>query len=113
MSFSVSFHVILLTIVGVYRSTYKLGVRVRARILTTVPDSTSQKFMLVGQVSRSDSKGNDGRYVVVFLDFAKTRSRKCGEADFETWYARSSTNDECLMGHKVRFLVTSLDEHAS
>ena len=85
-----------------YRKKYKLDVKVRARVLTTVPDSTSQKFILLGQVSKKDAKGNTGRYVVIHLDFANTRSRQCGEDDFEKWYARTSTNEECLMGHKVR-----------
>lgn len=85
----------------VYRKKYKLDVKVRARVLTTVPDSTSQKFILLGQVSRHDAKGNNGRYVVIHLDFANTRSRKCTEDDFDKWYARSNTNEKCLMGHRV------------
>ena len=64
----------------------------------TVPDSTSQKFMLIGQRSRRDA-GDDERWAVVHLDFAKTRSRKCETSDFETWYARKGSN-QCLMGHK-------------
>ncbi|CAL1713879.1 unnamed protein product [Somion occarium] len=79
---------------------YKLGLKVRARVLTTVPDSTSQKFVLLGQISKKDAKGNDGRCVVIHLDFAKTRQRQCTEDDMERWYARSATNEECLMGHK-------------
>ncbi|KAH8091728.1 Oligoxyloglucan reducing end-specific cellobiohydrolase [Cristinia sonorae] len=79
---------------------YKLDIKVRSKLLTTIQDSTSQKFLLVGQVSKHDAKGSDGRYVVVFLDFANTRSRKCGEVDFEKWYARTTTSEECLLGHK-------------
>ncbi|KAH9832479.1 Oligoxyloglucan reducing end-specific cellobiohydrolase [Rhodofomes roseus] len=78
--------------------TFNYGFTMRARILTTVSDSTSQKFVLVGQVSKRDMDGR-GRYAVVFLDFAPMRSRKCGDNDFERWYARSMTH-ECLMGHK-------------
>lgn len=80
---------------------YDLGLRLRARALTTVADSTSQKFLLIGQVSRKDQKGDIGRFVVVHLDFSATRTRKCTEKDFESWYARP-TNSQCLMGHKVR-----------
>lgn len=78
----------------------------RARALTTVPDSTSQKFMLIGQLARKDQTG-DGRYVVVFLDFAKMRPRQCMDADFEKWYARRGDGQEheCLMGHKVSVIV--------
>ncbi|RDB27786.1 Vacuolar protein sorting/targeting protein 10 [Hypsizygus marmoreus] len=78
---------------------YKLGVKLRARALMTLPDSTSQKFVLLGQVARHDQTKEIGRVVIVFLDFAKTRSRKCTEKDFEKWYARPSKT-ECLMGHK-------------
>lgn len=83
------------------RKEYNFGVRLRARALTTVPDSTSQKFLLVGQVARKDQTQSIGRFVVVFLDFADTRSRKCEAGDFEEWYARPAQS-ECLMGHKVR-----------
>ena len=73
----------------------------RSRILTTVGDSTSQKFLMIGQISRKDQESGKGRIGVVFLDFATLDRRKCGDGDFEEWTARSSTH-ECLMGHKVR-----------
>jgi hypothetical protein len=71
-----------------------------ARALTTVPDSTSQKFVLVGQIPRKEQTSRSGRYASIFLDFAETRGKKCGDSDYERWYARPS-NQECLMGHKV------------
>jgi hypothetical protein len=86
-----------------YRKSYDFGVKIRAGVLTTIPDSTSQKFLLVGALSRKDAT-DSGRYVVVFLDFAPTRARKCGENDFEKWYARTAKGKQCLMGHKVRLL---------
>ena len=73
----------------------------RSRLLMTLPDSTSQKFILLGQIARKDQKADQGRYAIVFLDFANTRSRKCEESDFEKWYARAAKDKECLMGHKV------------
>jgi hypothetical protein len=84
-----------------HRKTLKLGVTIRARALSTVQDSTSQKFLLLGQLSRQDSTP-EGRVAAVFLDFAPMGRPKCGEADFEKWYARTIKNKECLMGHKVR-----------
>ncbi|KAJ6485837.1 Oligoxyloglucan reducing end-specific cellobiohydrolase [Mycena sanguinolenta] len=78
---------------------YKLGVKMRSRALITLPDSTSQKFILLGQVARKDQTDKIGRYVTVSLDFTNTRKRKCGDDDFEKWYARSAKG-ECLMGHK-------------
>ena len=73
---------------------------IRARGLSTVQDSTSQKFLLLGQLSRQDST-SEGRYVSLFLDFAPMGRRKCDENDFEKWYARTIKNTECLMGHRV------------
>ena len=74
--------------------------RMRARILTTVGDSTSQKFLLIGQIAKKDQESGKGRFAAVFLDFATLSRRKCDDNDFVSWVARSSTH-ECLMGHKV------------
>jgi hypothetical protein len=79
---------------------FNFGVKLRARALITIPDSTSQKFILLGQIGRKDQTANTGRVATVFLDFAPTRSRQCGDNDFEKWYARSATDKECIMGHK-------------
>ncbi|KAL0567823.1 vacuolar protein sorting/targeting protein PEP1 [Marasmius crinis-equi] len=81
---------------------YRMGVTLRARGLTTLPDSTSQKFLLVGQIARQDEHRKLGRYAVVFIDFYETRKRKCGESDFEKWEARPR-DKECLMGHKQSY----------
>jgi len=80
-----------------------LGVKLRARGLLTLPDSTSQKFLLLGSVARKDQTNNIGRVVIVHLDFSPTRQRKCQEDDFERWYARKGDGEdaECIMGHKV------------
>lgn len=84
----------------------------RSRVLTTVPDSTSQKFMIVGQVSRKDQKSPDERIAVVYLDFAGTRGRQCEDRDMESWYARSSGH-ECLMGHKVSIVLRWVWEYGA
>lgn len=83
------------------RKSFELGINIRARALTTVSDATSQKFILLGQLSRKDQRIGDGRYAVIYLDFAGVRSRKCTENDFEKWYARAKPDTECLMGVKV------------
>jgi hypothetical protein len=82
------------------RQRYSFGVKLSAKALLTIPDSTSQKFLLLGQTSRRDQNG-DGRFVVVFLDFAPTRQRQCTDDDFERWNARTAKGKECLMGHRV------------
>ncbi|KAG8926574.1 vacuolar protein sorting/targeting protein PEP1 [Tulasnella sp. 418] len=76
-----------------------LGIRVRVKSLTTIPDSTSLKFLLLGELSRK-SKAEEGRYAFIFLDFATVGKRQCQENDFEKWYARTTKGKECLMGHK-------------
>ena len=83
----------------------------RARILTTVSDSTSQKFILIGQLDKREQK-DDGRFATVFLDFANTRSRQCGDDDFEDWYARTARGKECLMGHRVRVFCVGYPQYA-
>ncbi|KAF8677682.1 Vacuolar protein sorting/targeting protein VPS10 [Rhizoctonia solani] len=80
--------------------TVDLGVEIRARVLTTVPDSTSLTFILLGSLSREDAKGPGGRYVAIHLDFEPAKVRKCESDDFEKWYARTLKGKECLMGHK-------------
>jgi hypothetical protein len=85
-------------------ATYDLGIEVRAKGLTTIPDSTSQKFLLVGLAAKRNDK--DQRSVVVYVDFATLGKRTCSDNDFEQWYARrTGPNGEadCLMGHKDWF----------
>ncbi|OJD19790.1 hypothetical protein AJ78_00290 [Emergomyces pasteurianus Ep9510] len=73
-------------------------IKIRAKILTTMPDSTSLKFLLVGS-AKADS--NMEHYVIA-IDFAEMEERTCGEDDFENWPARLNEKNEpdCLMGHK-------------
>lgn len=85
------------------RNELKLGTTVRSLLLTTIPDSTSQKFLLLGTSSRKES--TEGRHALIFLDFAPLQHRQCTEKDFEKWYARSSEGQECLMGHKVSHAI--------
>jgi len=87
-----------------------LGVKLRARGLLTLPDSTSQKFLLLGSVARKDQINNDGKVVIVHLDFSPTRNHKCQEDDFEKWYARKGDGEdaECIMGHKVGLFLLSV-----
>ena len=85
-----------------------LGVTVRAIVLTTVPDSTSQKFLLLGSSPRGKG-GDGGRHALIFLDFAPLQQRQCTEKDFERWYARSADGKECLMGHKQWYSRRKLD----
>ncbi len=72
---------------------------VRAKSLTTIPDSTSRKFLLLAKLNKKSST-DEGRVGVIYIDFAPMKSRKCTDGDFEKWYARTAKGKECLMGHK-------------
>ncbi|EED15939.1 vacuolar protein sorting protein, putative [Talaromyces stipitatus ATCC 10500] len=64
--------------------------------LTTTPDSTSLKFMLVGYVE------DPADWYIYAIDFEGLHERECKDSDFENWPARLDENGEpdCLMGHK-------------
>lgn len=98
--------------------TLDLGMKVRARILTTVPDSTTEKFTLVA--SRGKGEDSEANVHVFAIDFTGVRSAKCkldkGNAkssDFEKWYARYDSKGEpaCLMGHKQFFWRKKADRN--
>lgn len=78
--------------------TADLGDSVRAKVLTTTPDSTSLKFVLLATVDRKD-------YYVYSIDFNGLHERKCEKDDFEEWYSRPESKDDpgCVMGQKQRY----------
>ncbi|KIJ36606.1 hypothetical protein M422DRAFT_260953, partial [Sphaerobolus stellatus SS14] len=76
-----------------------LGVKIRARALTTIPDSTSQKFLLVGSLHKSSIEDKKHPHAAIYLDFSPLRKKKCTPDQFEKWFARTHDH-ECLMGHK-------------
>ena len=79
----------------------KLEVEIRAKVLTTTPDSTSLKFILLG----TEGRGDDTKNVVLALDFDGLHERKCKDKDFEMWNARVNEKGEpiCIMGRKQSY----------
>ena len=79
----------------------KLPAKIRAKILTTTPDSTSLKFLLVGTEGRGDNAEN----IVLAIDFSSLRKRKCKDDDFELWNARKDENGQssCIMGREQKY----------
>lgn len=94
---------------------FDLGEDIRPIFLTTLPDSTSQKFTLVG-------RKENGEHLLFAINFEGIRTRKCkldkndDGGDFEKWYARYDDEGtlpfhavliedkpDCLMGHKQFF----------
>jgi photosystem II stability/assembly factor-like uncharacterized protein len=80
----------------------ELDFKFRARELTTVPDSTSLKFMLYGTKNK---EGGGREYIIIHLDFAELHEDKCKDGDFVKWPARVDDKGEasCIMGHKQFF----------
>ncbi|KAA8896294.1 hypothetical protein FN846DRAFT_910817 [Sphaerosporella brunnea] len=79
-----------------------LEVEIRARLLTTTPDSTTLKFLLVGTTK-------DKKTLMINLDFSGVFDRECkldkdddSKSDYEKWYARldDDKKPDCLMGRK-------------
>ncbi|CAI6277211.1 unnamed protein product [Periconia digitata] len=79
----------------------KLDYKFRARELTTVPDSTSLKFMLYAVKAERVEKKD----LMIHLDFSEMHERTCEDKDFEDWAARKDENGDamCIMGHKQIF----------
>lgn len=78
-----------------------LGEKVKPRILTTTPDATSLKFLLMA----TEDKDLDTEHYAFSINFADLHEGKCKDSDFEKWYARVDEDGEptCIMGHKQWF----------
>ncbi|KAF1830220.1 vacuolar protein sorting/targeting protein 10 [Decorospora gaudefroyi] len=82
--------------------TIKLDYKFRARELTTLPDSTSLKFMLYAAKKK---EGGGRQQVLIHLDFTDML-KKCGDKDFDDkWSVRKEADGDpsCVMGHKQQF----------
>ncbi|KAF2733241.1 vacuolar protein sorting/targeting protein 10 [Polyplosphaeria fusca] len=80
----------------------KLDAQIRFRELTTVPDSTSLKFIGFGAKVK---EGGGREWVVVHIDFSEMHEDTCGKDDFEDWPVRKEADGtaSCVMGHKQIF----------
>ncbi|SLM40665.1 signal sequence binding protein [Lasallia pustulata] len=84
---------------GLNWETADLGQKIRAQLLTTTPDSTSLKFVLLGTASVGDKR----EHIIFSIDFDGLHEGKCKEEDFDDyWCARLDNHGkpDCLMGHK-------------
>lgn len=78
-----------------------LGEKVRASFLTTVPDSTTLKFLMMG----NRGSGSEAEWFLFKIDFEGLHKRACSKDDFERWPARVDADNKpsCIMGHKQFF----------
>lgn len=87
---------------------------IRARLLTTTPDSTSLHFTLIG----TDKDRNTYAFAI---DFSDIYDRECKlkeddkDGDYEKWYARldEDKKPDCLMGHKQYYWRRKKDAKCS
>jgi len=80
---------------------FELDTMIRAQLLTTIPDSTSLKFILMATTGSPDHF----KHWIYSIDFENLELRKCKTKDFEDWYARADANGKptCIMGHTQTF----------
>ncbi|CCT62321.1 related to carboxypeptidase Y-sorting protein PEP1 precursor [Fusarium fujikuroi IMI 58289] len=73
------------------------GLKVRPVILTTTQDSTSLKFLLIGEKDRA--------FHMIAINFEGMEKRTCESKDMESWYARVDDKGAptCIMGHKQTY----------
>ena len=78
-----------------------LGMTMEPKVLTTAPDSTTLKFVLMG-LHREDGETSWQSFKI---DFEGLNQRNCKESDFERWAARLNEDGKpsCLMGHRTFF----------
>jgi len=89
----------------------KLGKKVRPVELTTIPDSTSLKFVLTAE----SGPENKPEYTVFSIDFNALGLRKCGSKDLEEWPARldEAGKPSCVMGHEQSYERRKWDAECS
>ncbi|KAL8723989.1 MAG: hypothetical protein Q9166_008192 [cf. Caloplaca sp. 2 TL-2023] len=75
--------------------------KIRAKALTTTPDSTSMKFFLWGV----KGGGSKSEHWVFSIDFEDMHEDKCKDKDFEEWTARVDDHNKpiCVMGRKQSY----------
>ena len=78
-------------------NTKKLPRKIKPWILTTTQDSTSLKFILVGE--------DKTQYYTHAIDFNGLHERKCEDGDMEDWWARVDEDGRptCIMGQTQKY----------
>ena len=80
---------------GQHWNEYKFGKTIRAKMMMSDPESTSQHVLIMGSEPHMADK-----FHAIAIDFSQVFDRKCSDNDFEKWHARPLNADsECLMGH--------------
>ncbi|KAL8304148.1 hypothetical protein RB597_004564 [Gaeumannomyces tritici] len=74
------------------------GIKLNPGFLTTTQDSTSLKFILVGQDSSR-------KFYIIAIDFDGLHEATCKDGDMEEWFARVDDKGKptCIMGHTQKY----------
>ncbi|KAH8910703.1 putative vacuolar protein sorting-associated protein [Coniochaeta sp. PMI_546] len=77
-------------------------IKIKPIILTTTQDSTSLKFILVGEAREGEVRDP---FFVITIDFDGLHEDTCKKSDLEDWFARVDGDGKptCLMGHTQKF----------
>ncbi|RHZ50479.1 hypothetical protein Glove_498g22 [Diversispora epigaea] len=91
---------------------YDLGIKIRAKMLTSDPKSESQSFILIGSFLPNENKDNKYHHCTFKIDFKNLHDRKCTANDFEVWIPKKPNgNPDCLMGTTVTYRRRKNDAH--
>lgn len=73
------------------------GLKIKPHLLTTTQDSTSLKFLLLGE--------KDEAFHTIAIDFETLGKSICKKEDMEDWHARVDSDGKptCIMGHKQTY----------
>lgn len=85
---------------GTTWTTLALPEAIEPVVLTSVPDGTALKILLLGG---RRAKTAHERYASVFIDFAVLSKRKCAQADFERFYP-ATPHGSCVFGRRQWYL---------
>jgi photosystem II stability/assembly factor-like uncharacterized protein len=79
----------------------ELPSKVKPALLTTTPDSTSLKFLMVA----TKGGGSGTKHLIYAIDFNGVHERECKDKDYEDWQARVDGDGKplCIMGHTQSF----------
>ncbi|KIJ89525.1 hypothetical protein K443DRAFT_16022 [Laccaria amethystina LaAM-08-1] len=86
---------------------HDVGIKFRPRALMTLPYSSSQRFLLRGQVARKDQTKDIGCVVINQLDFSGTRKQYLLD---QPWYKRRKPDADCHVGEKYSLVTTTSSE---
>lgn len=98
-------HILYTTDEGLTWNEYVFGQTLRIKTIQTVPDDTSRRFLLIGNVP-----GKSDKSILVHLDFSAITNVKCqlsiedpNHDDFQLWSPSEGREENCLFGRQTMY----------